>query len=105
MSKHSSGRKRSVIKCEHKDDVAYMYVCVCTQVTQLCPTLYGPMDYGPPGSSAHGIFQAKILEWVAISFSRGFSQPRVDPMFLVSPALAGGFFTAGLPGNPPDVRS
>ena len=35
-----------------------------------CPTLCKPMDYSPPGSSFHGIFQAKILEWVAISFHR-----------------------------------
>ena len=35
-------------------------------VSQLCPTLCDPMDYSPPGSSAHGIFQARILEWVAI---------------------------------------
>ena len=34
------------------------------------------MDYSPPGSSVYGIFQARMLEWVAISFSRGFSQPR-----------------------------
>ena len=38
---------------------------------QLCPTLYDPMDCSPPGSSVHGILQARILEWVAISFSRG----------------------------------
>ena len=43
---------------------------------QLCPTLYDPMDYSPPGSSIHGILQARILEWVAISFSRGSSLPR-----------------------------
>ena len=36
-----------------------------------------PMDYSPPGSSVHGIFQARILEWLAISFSRGSSGPRV----------------------------
>ena len=35
-----------------------------------CLTLYDPMDYSPPGSSVHGIFQARILVWVAISFSR-----------------------------------
>ena len=39
-------------------------------VTQSCPTLYDPMDSKPPGSSVHGILQARILEWVAISFSR-----------------------------------
>ena len=44
--------------------------------TQLCPTLCNPVDCSPPGSSVHGILQARILEWVAISFSRGSSQPR-----------------------------
>ena len=50
------------------------YVC---SVTQSCLTLYDPMDCSPPSSSVRGIiFQAKILEWVAISFSRGSSLPR-----------------------------
>ena len=43
-----------------------MYSCL---VAQLCLTLYNPMDCSPPGSSVQGIFQAKILEWIAISFS------------------------------------
>ena len=46
------------------------------EVAQSCPTLCDPMDCSPPGSSVHGILQARILEWVAISFSRGSSQPR-----------------------------
>ena len=45
-------------------------------VAQSCPTLCDPMDCSPPGSSTHGIFQARVLEWVAIAFSRGSSQPR-----------------------------
>ena len=45
-----------------------------SEVAQLCPTLCYPMDYSPPGCSVHGICQARILEWVAISFSRGSSQ-------------------------------
>ena len=45
-------------------------------VAQSCLTLCDPMDCGPPGSSVHGIFQARILEWVAIPFSRGSFQPR-----------------------------
>ena len=45
-------------------------------VAQLCPTLCDPMDCSPPGSSVHGVLQAKILEWVAISSSRGSSWPR-----------------------------
>ena len=44
-------------------------------IAQSCPTLRDPMDCRPPGSSVHGIFQARILEWVTIPFSRD-SQPR-----------------------------
>ena len=47
-----------------------------SEVTQSCPTLCDPMDCSPSGSSVHGIFQAIVLEWIAISFSRGSSQPR-----------------------------
>ena len=48
----------------------------CCLVAQSCPTLCDPTDYDPPGSSVHGISQERILEWVAISFSRGSSPPR-----------------------------
>ena len=52
-------------------------VCVCMCVcTQSCLTLCNLMDCSLPGSSVHGIFEARILEWVAIFFSRGSSQPR-----------------------------
>ena len=51
-------------------------VCVCVLVAQLCPTLCDPMGCSPPGSPVHGILQARILEWVSISFSRGSSWPR-----------------------------
>ena len=47
-----------------------------SEVAQSCPTLCDPTYCSPPGSSVHGILQARILEWVAISFSRGSSQPR-----------------------------
>ena len=55
-----------------------MWICdfdVCVLATQSCPTLCDPMDYSPQGS-VHGILQARKLEWVAIPFSRGSSQPR-----------------------------
>ena len=64
-------------------------------VTQSSPTLCDPMDYSPPGSSVRGILQARILEWVAISFSRGSSQPRDGTQ--VS-CVAGTFF---IPSEPP----
>ena len=43
---------------------------------QSCPTLCGPMDHSPPGSSVHGILQVRIVEWVAMPSSRGSSRPR-----------------------------
>ena len=49
---------------------------VCVLVTQSCPMLCDPMDCSPPGSPVHEILQARILEWVAIPFSSGSSQPR-----------------------------
>ena len=52
-----------------------------------------PMDCGLPGSSVHGILQARILESVAISSSRGSSWPGIEPTSLMPPALAGRFFT------------
>ena len=59
------GRKAMTILSESKNEVA-----------QLCLTLCDPMDCSLPGSSVHRIFQARVLEWAAISFSRGSSQPR-----------------------------
>ena len=54
------------------------YACVCVRARslQLCLNLCDSMDHSPPGSSVHGILQARILEWVAISFSRGSLGPR-----------------------------
>ena len=46
-----------------------MKVEIESEVTQSCPTLRDPMDCSPPGSSVHGIFQARVLEWGAIAFS------------------------------------
>ena len=72
-------------------------VCVCAEgrkekvfVVQLCLTLCDTMDYSAPGSSVHGILQARILEWVAMPFSRGSSRPRDQTQ--VS-CISGRFFT------------
>ena len=53
-----------------------IFSCPKVLVAQLCLTLWNPMDCSSPGSSVHGIFQARILEWVAISLSMGSSWPR-----------------------------
>ena len=68
-------------------------VCVCS-VAQLCPTLCDSMGCSRPGSSVHGISQARILEWVDISFSR--DQIRVS-------CITGRFFTPESPGMPQRV--
>ena len=49
-----------------------------SEVAQSCPTLCEPMDCSPPCSSVHGVLQARILEWVAISFSKGSSWSRIQ---------------------------
>ena len=66
-------------------------------VTQSCPTLCDPKDCSPTGSSAHGILQARMLEWVAIPFSRGSSQSR-DRTWVSR--IAGRFFTVWATNNP-----
>ena len=66
---------------------------VCS-VTQSSPTLCNPTDWGPPGSSVHGILQARTLEWVACPPAGDLPDPAIKPTPLMSPALAGGFFSS-----------
>ena len=87
MGSHRVGRDWSDLAAM---DSYKQCVCVCVLVTQLCPTLWDPMDCSLPGSFVFGILQARILEWVAISFSRGSSWPRDQTR--VS-CIAGRFFT------------
>ena len=75
---------------------------VKVSVTQSCPTLCDPMDCSPSGSSVCGILQARILEWVVISFSRGSSQPRDGTRFLFCPLhWQVGSLQLVPPGKPP----
>ena len=60
---------------------------------QLCPALCDPMDYSLPGSSVHAILQARILECVVMPSSGDLPNPGIEPTPLMSPALAGRFFT------------
>ena len=71
-------------------------LCVCVLVAQSCLTLCDPMDCSPPSSSVRGILQARILEWIAIPFSRETSQPRDQT--LVS-CIAGRFSTVWATGE------
>ena len=68
---------------------------------QLCLTLCDPMDRSPPGSSVHGILQARRVEWVAMPSSRESSQPSDRTHISCVSCITGGFFTLSHQGSPP----
>ena len=83
---------RNINNLRYADDTTLMAESESeSEVAQSCLTLRDPMDCSLPGSSIHGSLQARILEWVATSFSRGSSQPR-DRTWVS--CTAGRFFTA-----------
>ena len=82
--------------------VWFYFVPSCAQ---LCLTPCNPLDYSPPGSSVLGIFQARILELVAISFSRGSSQPRDQTLISYISCIVGRFSTTEQPRKPLDNRA
>ena len=69
---------QSEVSQKEKDEYRVLTHIRVSEVAQSCPTLCDAIDYSLPGSSVHGIFQAIVLEWIAISFSRGSSQPRAQ---------------------------
>ena len=76
-----------------------MLLKVIVLFTQSCLNLCNPMDFSPPGSSVHGILQARLLKWVAIPFARGSQDP--DPgIKLRSPALQADYLPSEPPGKP-----
>ena len=103
---HKTVRGKPGISCWGYDLSVYTIVflvynfCLCEwSATQSCLTLHNFMDCSPPCSSIHGNLQARILEWVAICFSRGSSDPGTELISLVSLALVGKFFIAKPPGK------
>ena len=64
----------------------------CAKLLQSCPTFCDPMDFTPPGFSAHGILQARILKWLPFLSSVDLPNPGIEPPSLMSPSLSGGFF-------------
>ena len=78
-------------------DLSWGWACLCAKLLQLRPTLCDPMNHSPPDYPAHGILQARILEWVAMPSSKGSSWPRDWTSIFMSPALAG----SSLPLEPP----
>ena len=62
-------------------------VCVCAKLLQSCLTLCNPVDCSPPGSSIHGILQARILEWIATPPPEDLPSPGIEPTSFMSPAV------------------
>ena len=84
--------------CKEKGSTCLCFwMCVCAQSY---PTLGSPMDCSPPDSSVHGISQVRILEWVAMSSSRGSSWPRIQPTSPESPVVVGGSLPLSSLGSP-----
>ena len=86
-----------MLVCPHVHILKCMRAC---SITKSCSALCNPMDCSPPGFSVHGILQARILEWVAVSSSRGFSRPRDWTWISCVSCIAGGFFTTEPSGKP-----
>ena len=84
--------------CMHMCVCMHVCVCVCMHVCSVVSDCEC-MDCSQQVSSVHGIFQARILEWVAISFSRGSFQPRDRTYISYISCVVGRFFTTGLPGG------
>ena len=87
LTKHTDSANRGNDLC-----VPHL-TCGEALVSQSCPSLWDPRHCSPPGSSVHGILQARILEWVGIQFSRGSSRPRDWTLVSCVFCIAGGFFT------------
>ena len=77
-------------RLSHREQVSILIPVCCAQPH---PTLFDPMDYSPPGFSVHGILQARVLEWVAISSSWGLPDPGIEPTSVCVSCVASKFFT------------
>ena len=94
---HSSGRMTDIYQGQNYRKNNEERMCMRAKLLQCYVTLCDPIDCSPPGSSVHGISQARILEWVSMPSSRGSSWPR-NPTCIS--CTAGGFFTAEPLGKP-----
>ena len=96
--------RKQLLQIPHCSRVNCLGAGTMCLVTQLCPTLCDPMDCSPPGSSVHGILQARILEWVAIPLSRGSSSPRDQTQVSCVSCIEGRFFTTELLGKQQSIK-
>ena len=100
LSKKIQGYKGTTEDC-FSQTILHLYmgrlhVSKSAKSLQSCPTLCDPIECNSPGSSVHGILQARIMDWVAMSSFRGSSPPRDQTQVSMSLALAGRFFTTSM---------
>ena len=89
-----------------RESSAHMSACMCAKSLQSCPTLCNPRDCSPPGSSVHGILQARKLEWVTMPSSKGSSQPRDrTSISYVCCSFKGHFFKGGFSPSSPTQQA
>ena len=81
MAAHQAPPSLGFSRQEHWSGLPFPSPMRESEVAQLCPTLSDPMDCSPPGSSIHGIFQARVLEWGAIAFSMCLSYKTINGKF------------------------
>ena len=93
-------RTEKVYQKQRRSSQVGSLICFVCMHAQLCPTLCNSTDSSPPGSSVHGMIQAKILGWVVISPPGYLPDPGIEPHSPASPALASGFSTTEPPGKP-----
>ena len=82
-----------------KLELLFTAVCLCTKSLQLYLTLCDPKDCSPPGSSVHGISQVRVLEWIAVSFSRDLSDSGIKPTSPMASAVQADSLPPKLPGK------
>ena len=80
-------------KCSVNSHSKWTHACTHAKSLQSCLTLCNPIDCSRSGSSVHGILQARILQWVAMPYSKDLPYLRIEPASFLSLLLAGGFFT------------
>ena len=93
-------RRKNWIPKFHLPFLAWKLTVQFSSVAQSCLTLCDPVDYSPTVSSIHGVLQARILEWVAISSSRGSPDPGIEPRSPASPALKADSLLLSYSGSP-----
>ena len=93
---HEVYRSVLILKLQPMRRAGHIMMFVCMQQ---CPSLWDPVDCSLPESTVCGILQARILDWVAISYSREFSRPRDRTGISCGSCTAGRFFTTELPGK------